>query len=59
MHERWLFSNVVMDHPLFSAFSQEHRDYAGGVGKSCCTLLVLATVPVHETSLAGEEGGGM
>ena len=48
----------VRDHPLFSAFSQEYRGYArGGGGKSSCMLLkmlVLATVPVHETSLANQ-----
>ena len=43
------------DHPLFTAFLQEYREYARRRGKCSCTLskmLVLATVPVHETSLA-------
>ena len=43
--KRW-----VRDHPLFSAFMQEYREYARGGGKSSCTvskMLVLATVPVH------------
>ena len=50
-------SKPLRDHPLFSAFSQEYRKYARGGGKFSCTLskmLVLATVPVHETSLANQ-----
>ena len=47
----------MRDHPLFSAFSQDYREYARGGGKSSCTLskmLVLATVPVFEVSLANQ-----
>ena len=45
---------LLRDHP---AFLQDYREYAKGGGKSSCTLskmLVLATVPVHETSLANQ-----
>ena len=45
----------VRDHPLFSAFSQEYREYTRGGGKSSCMLskmLVLATVPVHENKFS-------
>ena len=58
------------DHPLFSAFLQEYREYARGRGKSSSMLskmLVLATVLVHEASSANQhfysmplgEGGDM
>ena len=50
-------SSQLRDHPLLSAFSQEYREYARGRGKCSCTLskmLVLATVPVHESSLANQ-----
>ena len=47
------FYSDYRDHPLFSAFSKEHREYAiGGGGKSSCTH--AATVPVHETSLTNQ-----
>ena len=74
LYNKTLNRQLLRDHPLFSAFSQEYREYTRGRGKSSCTLskmLVLATVTVHETSLAnqhfstflwyafGEEGGGM
>ena len=48
---------MVRDHPLFSALLQEYREYARGRGKSSCMLskmLVLAFVPVHETSLPNQ-----
>ena len=44
----------LRDHALFSAFSQE---YTRGGGKSSCMfskMLVLASVPVHETSLVNQ-----
>ena len=48
----------LRDHPLFSAFLQQYREYARGGDKSSCMLskmlLVLAIVPVHETSLADQ-----
>ena len=62
---------LLKDHPLFSAFSQEYREYASRKGVNPVVhfkiLLVLATVPVHETSLDNQNsivcfwvgGGGM
>ena len=42
----------------FQHFCKGTESMLGGVGKSSCTLsklLVLATVPVHETSLANQQ----
>ena len=46
---------MLRGHPLFSAFLQEYGEYAKGEGVNpvvCLKILVLATVLVHETSLA-------
>ena len=48
---------IFRDHPFFSAFLQEYREYAKGEGVNlvvCFQKLILATVPVHETSLADQ-----
>ena len=47
----------LRDHSLFSAFRKSTESTLGRGGKSNCTLskmLVLATVNVHETSLANQ-----
>ena len=34
----WCVNFYIRDHPLFSAFLQEYREYISKRGNSCCTL---------------------
>ena len=48
---------MLRDHPLLSAFLQEYGEYAKGEGVNPFVrlkILVIATVLVHETSLADQ-----
>ena len=50
-----LLINLLRDHPSFSAFSQEYREYARGeAGKSSCTLLKNVGLSYYTCSLANQ-----
>ena len=54
---KYIATLCLRDYQLFSVFHKSTESTLGGGGKSSCTLskmLVLAAVPVHETSLANQ-----